>query len=121
MHKGEFYTLLPKDAKDIKCTVEVFKTKSARRRSKPRTVSFEGREDDEAQYTITNNSSKDARYVVPARCQKYIKHAEVNDITSDGDDAISICTEDIVVPEEIKPTFRTPCRFLMVGTIAIKI
>jgi hypothetical protein len=26
MHKGEFYTLLPKDAKDIKCTVQVFKT-----------------------------------------------------------------------------------------------
>jgi hypothetical protein len=25
MHKGEFYTFLPKDAKDINCTVEVFK------------------------------------------------------------------------------------------------
>jgi hypothetical protein len=121
MHKGEFYTLLPKDANDIKCTVEVFKTKSARHRSKPRTVSFEGREDDEAQYIVTNNSSKDARYVVPARRQKYIEHAKVNDITGDGDDATSICTGDIVAPQEIKPTFRTPCRFLMVGTIAIKI
>jgi hypothetical protein len=45
----------------------------------------------------------------------------VNDIAGDGDDATSICTGDIVAPEEIKPTFRTPCRFLMVGTIAIKI
>jgi hypothetical protein len=38
MHKGEFYILLPKDAKDIECIVEVFKRKSARRRSKLRTV-----------------------------------------------------------------------------------
>jgi hypothetical protein len=76
---------------------------------------------DEAPYTVTNNSSKNARYVVPARCQKYIEHAKVNDITSDGDDATSICTGDIVAPEEIKPTFRTPYRILMVGTIAIKI
>jgi hypothetical protein len=76
---------------------------------------------DEAQYIVTNNSSKDARYVVPARRQKYIEHAKVNDITGDGDDATSICTGDIVAPQEIKPTFRTPCRFLMVGTTAIKI
>jgi hypothetical protein len=76
---------------------------------------------DEAQYIVTNNSSKDARYVVPARCQKYIEHAKVNDITGDGDNTTSICTGDIVAPEEIKLTFRTPCRFLMVGIIAIKI
>lgn len=30
MHKGEFYAILPKTEKDIKCTVEVFKKKSAR-------------------------------------------------------------------------------------------
>jgi hypothetical protein len=72
MHKGEFYALLPKDAKNIQCTIEVFKKQSARRRPKPRTGSFEGREDDAAQSTVTNNSTKVARYVVPARQQKYI-------------------------------------------------
>ena len=46
MHKGEFYAILPKDAKNITCTVEVFKQKSARYRSKPRMVSFQGTKDD---------------------------------------------------------------------------
>ena len=46
MHKGEFYVILPKYANTIKCTVEMFKKKSARYRLKPRTVSFQGREDD---------------------------------------------------------------------------
>jgi hypothetical protein len=59
--------------------------------------------------------------VVPARRQKYIEHAKVNDITGDGDNATSICTEDIIAPQEIKSTFKNPCRFLMVGTITIKI
>lgn len=27
MHKGEFYAILPKDAKETKCTVEMFKKK----------------------------------------------------------------------------------------------
>ena len=46
LHKGEFSTILPKDAKNIKCTVEVFKKKSAKYRTKPRRDSFQGREDD---------------------------------------------------------------------------
>jgi hypothetical protein len=121
MHKGEFYTLLPKDAKDIKCTVEVFKTKSARRRLKPRTVSLQGREDDEALSIAINNSVKVTRYVVPARRHEYIRHTEVNNIIGDGNEATSICTEEIVAPEEIKPTFRTPCNYIMVGQIAINL
>jgi hypothetical protein len=67
MYRGEFYALIPKDAKDIQCTVGVFRKHSARHRSKPRIVSFEGREDDAAQSTVTNNSVNAARYVVPAR------------------------------------------------------
>jgi hypothetical protein len=67
MHKGEFHTFLPKDAKEIKCTIEVFKKKSARRRSKPRTVSLQGREDDVVMSTDTANSMKIARYVVPVK------------------------------------------------------
>jgi hypothetical protein len=121
MHKGEFYTLLPKDAKDIKCTVEVFKTKSARRRLKPRTVSLQGREDDEALSIAINNSVKVTRYVVPARRHEYVRHTEVNNIIGDGNEATSICTEEIVAPEEIKPTFRTPCNYIMVGQIAINL
>jgi hypothetical protein len=57
MHKGEFYTLLPKDAEDIKCTIEVFKTKSARHRLKPRTVSLQGREDDAVISIAIDNST----------------------------------------------------------------
>jgi hypothetical protein len=41
-------------------------------------------------------------------------------IIGDGNKVTSICTGDIVVPEEIKPTFRTPCKFIMVGQIVIK-
>jgi hypothetical protein len=115
MHKGEFYAILPKNTKDINCTIEVFKKKSTRQRSKPRMVSFEGRGDDAAQFIVTNVSAKGAKYVVPARREK-----EVMNIIGDGNKATSICTGDIVAPEEIKPTFRTPCKFIMVGQIAIK-
>jgi hypothetical protein len=124
MHKGEFCTLFPKDAKDIKCIVEVFKTKSARRRSKPRTVSFEGREDDEAQYTVTNNSSKDARYVVPAR-RCIIAHADrVRELDQSAVD-ISILKSSaqvqIVPKDEVKPMFRTPCKYFYVGKIKLQV
>lgn len=46
MHNGEFYAILPKDANKIKYTVDVFKKKSAKHRSKLRTVSLQEREDD---------------------------------------------------------------------------
>jgi hypothetical protein len=70
---------------------------------------------DAAQFIVTNVSAKGAKYVVPARREK-----EVMNIIGDGNKATSICTGDIVAPEEIKPTFRTPCKFIMVGQIAIK-
>jgi hypothetical protein len=123
MHKGEFYALLPKDAKDIQCTIEVFKTQSTRRRSKPRTVSFEGREDDEAKSIVTNNSAKVARYVVPSRRQEYIDQAASNDsdVKKDTKNMTGTPAVQIVLPQEVKPTFRTPCRYLMIGTIKIKV
>jgi hypothetical protein len=64
---------------------------------------------DAAQFIVTNVSAKGAKYVVPARREK-----EVMNIIGDGNKATSICTGDI------KPTFRTPCKFIMVGQIAIK-
>jgi hypothetical protein len=76
---------------------------------------------DKVLYTGIYNSVKVARYVVPARRQKYIEHTEVNDVTGDGNEATSICTENIIAPEEIKPTFRTPCSYIMVGQIAISL
>ena len=42
MHKGEFYAIVPKDAKDIECTIEVFKEKSTRHQS-AKTISLQGR------------------------------------------------------------------------------
>jgi hypothetical protein len=72
MHNGEFYNLLPKDAKDIKCTVEVFKKKSVRCRSKPRTVSFQGRVDDKVPSIVDVNQMEVLylqvpKYTIPAR------------------------------------------------------
>ena len=66
MHKGEFYAILPKDAQNIKCTVEVFKKKSARPKSKPRTVSFQGREDD-VTLPMETNVSLPEKYIMPAK------------------------------------------------------
>jgi hypothetical protein len=56
---------------------------------------LKGREDDEVLSTVVDNSVKVERYVVPSRRQWYTKHAEV------------------------KPTFRTPWSYIMVGQIAI--
>jgi hypothetical protein len=134
MHKGEFYTLLPKDAKDIMCTVEVFKKKSARCRSKPRTVSLQGREDDKVLYTSIHNSVEVARYVVPARRKKQANVLHSNNQRTElgssyanyGKEARTIFVADVpmqqlVVPEEIKPTFRTPCNYIMVGSIIVSL
>jgi hypothetical protein len=116
MHKGEFYALLPKDAKDINCTVEVFKKKSARCRSKPRTVSFEGREDDAVMCTAIDNSVKATKYVVPAR-RRIISYTDKKQP--------SITIEEnpiqIAIADEVEPTFRTPCRYIMVGTIKLQV
>ena len=76
---------------------------------------------DAALSTAISNSVKIARYVVPTRRQEYIKHAELNDIIGDGNEATNICIEDIVAPEEVNPTFRTPCRYIMVGQIATRL
>jgi hypothetical protein len=128
MHKGEFYTLLPKEDKDINCTIEVFKKKAARRRLKPRTVSLQGREDDEAlssnstalhatekQPRVGIVSQRDmAKYIVPARREMKRAHAILVH-TNIG------MAPKIAPPEEVKPTFRTPCTYIMVGQIAIKI
>jgi hypothetical protein len=117
MHKGEFYTLLPKDAKDIKCTVEVFKNKSARSRSKPRTVSLQGREDDGVLTTAIDNSVKAARYVVPARRPENVAclSREVQILQ------IGTMQIQIVPQQEVKPTFRTPCKYITVGKIQVKL
>jgi hypothetical protein len=115
MQNGEFYNLLPKDAKDIKCTVEVFKKKSARRRSKPRTVSLQGREDDEDLSTTTDNFIKTARYVVPAR-RRIIAHSDkdVKLVQCAGNTSVLIGAISIQIApkQEVKPTFRTPCNFM---------
>jgi hypothetical protein len=124
MHKGELYTLLPKVAKDIKCTVEVFKKKSARRRSKPRTVSLEGREDDEVLSNATDTSIKVARYVVPAR-RRIIAHADKDGNLDQGASNISVLNSSaevqIVPKDEVKPTFRTPCKYFYVGKIKLQV
>jgi hypothetical protein len=116
MHKGEFYTLLPKDAKDIKCTVEVFKKKSARRRSKPRTVSLQGREDDEVHTIATDHSIKAARYVVPARRHIISRIDKERPSIFIGEISIEIAPAD-----KIEPKFRTPCRYIMVGAVKVQV
>jgi hypothetical protein len=126
MHKGKFYTLLPKDGKDIKCTVEVFKRKSASSRSKPRTVSIQGREDDAVLSTAIINSLKVARYVVPARRRDKELQTVIDIEASESSKNLSqvmvgLNPVAITSADEIEPRFRTPCRFLMVGKIAIKI
>jgi hypothetical protein len=115
-NKGEFYTLLPKDAKDIKCTVEVFKKKSTRRRSKPRTVSLQGREDDEVHSIATDNSIKAARYVVPARRHIISRIDKAHPSISIGEIPIEIAPAD-----KIEPKFRTPCRYIMVGAVKVQV
>jgi hypothetical protein len=126
MHKGEFYTLLPKDAKDIKCTIEVFKKKSRRRRSKPRTVSLQGREDDEALSTVIDNSIKAAPYVVPARRrEREVQAIPICSAKKDASQFAHVMVGSIPVQstpaDDVEPRFRTPCTYLMVGRIAIKV
>jgi hypothetical protein len=116
MHKGEFYALFPKDAKDIKCTVEVFKKKSARYRPKPREVSFQGREDNAALSMDTHNSIKAAKYVVPARRQVISHTNNEQPFVYSGEISIQIAPAD-----EVEPNFRTPCRYIMVGAIKVQV
>ena len=119
MHKGEFYALLPKSAKDIKCTVEVFKTKSARCRSKPRTVSHQRREDDAAPPTYTSK-----KYVVPARRQGRIigtaANTDVNERESSSCNTNTSIVMQMVPKEKVNPMFRTPCKYFYVGTIEVQ-
>jgi hypothetical protein len=126
MHKGEFYALLPKDAKAIKCTIEVFKKKSAHRRSKPRTVLLQGREDDAVLSTAIYNSVKAERYVVPARHQQFIEHTKKKDragyeVQKDTSIMTGAHAIQIVSPQEVKPTFRTPCHYMMIGAIKVEL
>jgi hypothetical protein len=100
----------------------VFKKKSARYRSKPRAVSFQGREDDTVMPTATDNSVKVARYMAPAR-RCIIAHADNSGNLHQGTSNISVLkslAEVQIVPEdEVKPTFRTPCRYFYVGSIKL--
>jgi hypothetical protein len=55
-----------------------------------------------------------AKYIVPAL--RETKRAQATLVHSD------ICMAPKFAPaEEVRPTFRTPCRYIMVGQIAIKI
>jgi hypothetical protein len=78
---------------------------------------------DKVLYT-TDNSSKTARYVVPAR-RRTIAHADKDVILDQGKNNISVlsCSADvqIVQEDEVKPTFRTPCQYVMIGAIRIKV
>jgi hypothetical protein len=55
-----------------------------------------------------------AKYIVPARREMKRAHAILVH-TNIG------MAPKIAPPEEVKPTFRTPCKYIMVGQIAIKI
>jgi hypothetical protein len=126
MHKGEFYTLLPKDAKDIECTVEVFKKKSTRSRSKPRTVSLQGREDDAALSAANDNSVKVAMYVVPARrrereVQPTLVCNAKKDVSQLAHVMVGSVPVQITPSDEVEPRFRTPCTYIMVGRIAVQV
>jgi hypothetical protein len=81
---------------------------------------------DEALCTAIDKSAKVARYVVPARRQGYIEHAEVKDRAGyEVQKGTSIMAGahaiQIVSPQEVKPTFRTPCHYMMIGAIKIKL
>ena len=119
MHKGEFYAFLPKDAKNIKCTVEVFKKKSARCRLKPRTVSLQGREDDAA--SPTNNISSLKKYVIPAKRKTRKKQPTCVYDEAATSTSIEDVPIQLIALEKVKPNFRTPCSYIMVGSIQVKL
>jgi hypothetical protein len=74
---------------------------------------------DEAKSTVTNISIKAARYVVPAR-RCIIARADNGGKLDLGTD--NTLGEVQIVPEdEVKPTFRTPCKYIMVGQIQINL
>jgi hypothetical protein len=61
--------------------------------------------------------------MVPARRQEYTDQAASND--SDVKKITNIMREtpavQIVLPQEVKPTFRTPCKYMMVEQIQVKL
>jgi hypothetical protein len=77
-------------------------------------ISFEGREDDATQYTITDNLIKVARYVVPARrhiIAQVDKDRDLGCNTNNMSVLLATANIQIVPKKEVKPTFRTPCRY----------
>jgi hypothetical protein len=73
---------------------------------------------------VTNISIKAARYVVPAR--RHIITPAGMDRKFDQDtvniSVLNSSAEVQIVPEdEVKPTFRTPCKYIMVGQIQINL
>ena len=104
MHKGEFYAIVFKDAKDIKCIIEMFKIKSTRHRSKPRMVFLQGREDDAIISARAGQGQKEI-YIVPAR--RRAKGIHVITFDTCANDKVQITPSD-----EIEPRFRTPCASL---------
>jgi hypothetical protein len=66
--------------------------------------------------TDTNNSSKTAKYVVPARRQGISYTDKKQTSIFIGENPIQIAPED-----EVEPKFRTPCRYIMVGTIKVQV
>ena len=99
----------------------MFKKKSARYRTKPRTVFFQGREDDATvSATMATDISKAGQgqkeiYVVPARRRAKSVHAVIQDDTRRTDKV------QIIPAKEVKPTFRTPCNFFTVDKIQLKL
>jgi hypothetical protein len=89
---------------------------------------------DKVLYTSIHNSVEVARYVVPARRKKQSNVLHSNNQRTElgssyanyGKDAMTIFVADVpmqqlVVPEEIKPTFRTPCNYIMVDSIVVSL
>ena len=130
MHKDEFYAILPKDANTIKCTVEVFKKKLAKYRSNPRTVLFQGREDDVTSCVIAKsmvnntNQRRTEKYVIPAKRNEKKKQKEATIVRKGNQEIelrenfvhcgkmakhISIGHVQLVAAEEVDPQLRTPC------------
>jgi hypothetical protein len=76
---------------------------------------------DAAQSTVTNNFVNAARYVVPAR-RCIIARADNGGKLDLGICNISVIKSSVVqiIPEdEVRPMFRTPCQYLMIGAIKI--
>lgn len=126
MHKGEFYAILPKDAKVVSCTIEVFKKKSARYRLKPRMVSVQGREDDVTPCVLaTNPINKDTegrkeRYNMPAPRQQFVTIRPSNYTTPNWQQKNNIHIRGGWITERVQPLNQSKIDFGQFGYVVKK-